>query len=159
MVVVWTLSLLILSIGWPISPCIILNKDFKCSMTSDFSLRKLTKEYLKKSSTTTRTYLLPPLLWVGIRSLRSMWIKSKGLLVLISSTFLCELLVCFPFMHPQQMGLGSPLSLGIPLNFFSIHYVHKIPIFMWPSLRCQSSAGSSLALLHIRGVLELGFMA
>ena len=41
------LSLLILTIGWPISTCILLKKDFKCSMVSHFSLRKLTKEYLE----------------------------------------------------------------------------------------------------------------
>ena len=93
------LSLLILTIGWPISTCILLNKEFKCSMASYFSLRKLTKEYLEKSSTTTRTYLFPPLRSVCIGPFRSMWIRSYDLVILISLTFLCELLACFSFMH------------------------------------------------------------
>ena len=109
------LLLLILTIWWLISTFILLNNDFKCSMASDFSLRKLMKGYLEKSSTITRTYLLPPLLLVRIRLIRPMWRRSKGLVVLISLTFLCELLVCLLFMYSPQMGLGSPLSLGIYL--------------------------------------------
>ena len=81
------LSLIIIAIGWPISSFIILNNDFKCSMALDFSLKKLTK--VKKSSTTTRTYLLLPLFSVHIRP-RFMWRRSKGLVAFISLTFLCE---------------------------------------------------------------------
>ena len=58
------LSLLILTIGWPFSTWILVRKDFKCSIVSNFSLKKHMKENLEKFSTTTRTYLLPPLLLV-----------------------------------------------------------------------------------------------
>ena len=92
-------------------------EDFKCFMVSDFSLRKLTNEYLEKSSTTTRTYLLPSLLLVHMVPLRSIWRRFKGLVVLISLTYLCELFVYLPYMHPPQMGLDLSLSLGIPLTF------------------------------------------
>ena len=86
---------LIIIIWWPFSTCILLNNDFKCFMASNFSLRKLTNEYLKKSSTTTRTYLLPPLLSICIGPIRSICRRSKGLVMLISLTSLCVLLVCF----------------------------------------------------------------
>ena len=98
------ISLLILTIEWHVFTYILLNKYFKCSMVLDFSLRKLIEEYLKKSSTTRRKYLLPLLVLVCMGPIRSICRRSKGLVALIFLTFLCELLVFLRFMYSPQMG-------------------------------------------------------
>ena len=90
---------LIVMIRWPVSTWILLHKDLKCSMVLDFSLRKQIKEYLKKSSTTTRAYLFLPLLSMHMGPMRFTWRKSKGPVMLIPWIFLCVLFTCLPFMH------------------------------------------------------------
>ena len=100
--------------------------------TSSFSSHWIPKMHVKKIERPSGPYLLNLLVWT---------------------------LSLFSFHAPTTNGFRFTTTFRDTSNFFSIHYVHKIPIFIWPSLLCQSSVGSSLALLHIGGFLELRFMA
>lgn len=82
------LSFLILTIWWPISTWILVHRDFKCSMVSYFSLRKHTKEYLKNHQLWPRHIFSLILVRMGL--IRSIWRRSRILVVLISLLFFCE---------------------------------------------------------------------
>ena len=152
-------SLLILTIWFPFSTWILVQRTFKCSIVLDFYVKKDTNENLEKSSTTTRTYLFLPLFSMRIGPMKSIWKRSKGLVVLIPSILLFELFTCLPFMHLPQIDLGWPLYLGIPPTPSLFTMWTKSLLLIWPNLLYHSLMASSLALLHIKEVLELELIA
>ena len=118
------------------------------SMVYDFSLIKFTQVNLEKSSTTTRTYLLPQLLATCIWPIKSMWRSSRTLEVPWCSNLGWDIRVCLSTWHSPQMLPSVICNLGIPL-IASTEIAFFIPCrFKCPNFWSHSLTSSSLLSMH-----------
>jgi len=76
-----------------------------------------------KSSTTTRTYLFPPMLSTCIGPIKSMWRSSRILEVTWCSNLGWDILVCLPIWHSPHMSPSTILSL-MPKKIILIYILH-----------------------------------
>jgi len=93
------LSLLILIMALPFSLCSWVHRPLNTLKVSDFSLMNFTQINLEKSSTTTKAYLLPPMLSTSIGPIKSMCRSSRTLEVTWCSNLGWDILVCLPIWH------------------------------------------------------------
>ena len=80
-----------------------------------------------KSSTSTNTYLLPPILSFCMGPMRSIWIRSSGADACTSGTFLCCTFTYFSWLHSPHTSLSSIRSFGTPTNQVFMHQIFHVP--------------------------------